>query len=56
MSVGKVVVPDLVDIHAHVYRHVTGKFGLDTDLFSLRAGQRIDVDGPLLPQPIPMAA
>jgi dihydroorotase len=24
--------------------------------FSLRAGQRIDVDSPLLPQPIPMAA
>ena len=24
--------------------------------FSLRAGRRIDLDGPLLPQPIPMAA
>ena len=28
-ATGKLVVPGLIDTHAHVYEHVTGKFGLD---------------------------
>ena len=26
---GKLVLPGLIDTHAHVYEHVTGKFGLN---------------------------
>ena len=45
MSVaGKVVVPGLIDTHAHVYRHVTGKFGLDADLVGVRSGVSTLVD------------
>jgi hypothetical protein len=33
-----------------------GARGHQARLFSLRAGRRVDVDSPLLPQPIPIAA
>ncbi len=28
---GGYVLPGLIDTHAHVYRHVTGRFGLEAD-------------------------
>ena len=41
---GKVVVPGLIDTHAHVYRYVTGKFGLDADMVGVRSGVSTLVD------------
>ena len=42
--------PGLIDTHAHVYRHVTGEFGLDADLCGVRSGVTTVVDqgGPSL--------
>ena len=31
--------PGLIDMHAHVFRHVTGRFGLDADLVGVRFGR-----------------
>ena len=28
---GKLVIPGLIDTHAHVFKYVTGRFGLDAD-------------------------
>jgi dihydroorotase len=38
----------MIDTHAHVYQHVTGKFGLDPDLVGVRSGVTtlIDQGGP----------
>lgn len=48
---GRLVVPGLIDMHAHVYEHVTGDFGLNPDLVGVRAGVTTVVDqggaGPL---------
>ena len=41
---GKLVVPGLIDTHAHVYEHVTGKFGLDPDHVGVRSGVTTLVD------------
>lgn len=41
---GKIVLPGMIDTHAHVYRHVTGKFGLDPDLVGVRSGVTTIVD------------
>jgi dihydroorotase len=41
---GKLVVPGLIDTHAHVYQHVTGKFGLNADLVGVRSGVSTIVD------------
>src|SRR3984885_5794856 len=35
---GKLVLPGLIDTHAHVYRYVTGRFGLDADLVGVHSG------------------
>jgi dihydroorotase len=45
---GQVVLPGMIDTHAHVYKHVTGKFGLDPDLVGVRSGVTtlIDQGGP----------
>ena len=43
-AAGKLVVPGLIDTHAHVYEHVTGKFGLDPDLVGVRSGVTTLVD------------
>ena len=33
---GKLVLPGLIDTHAHIYEHVTGTFGLNADLVGIR--------------------
>ena len=43
-ATGKLVVPGLIDTHAHVYEHVTGKFGLDPDLVGVGSGVTTLVD------------
>lgn len=45
---GKLVVPGMIDTHGHIYRHVTGKFGLEPDLVGVRSGVTtiIDQGGP----------
>jgi dihydroorotase len=41
---GRLVLPGLIDTHAHVYRHVTGRFGLDADLVGVQSGVTTVVD------------
>jgi dihydroorotase len=41
---GKLVLPGMIDTHAHVYQHVTGRFGLDPDLVGVRSGVTTVVD------------
>lgn len=41
---GKLVLPGMIDTHAHVYQHVTGKFGLNADLCGVRSGTTTLVD------------
>ncbi|SMF37249.1 dihydroorotase [Tistlia consotensis] len=41
---GQLVIPGMIDTHAHVYRHVTGRFGLDPDLVGVRSGVTTLVD------------
>jgi dihydroorotase len=41
---GKVVTAGLIDTHAHVYQHVTGKFGLAPDLVGVQSGVTTIVD------------
>jgi dihydroorotase len=45
---GKIVLPGLIDTHAHVFQHVTGRFGLDADLCGVHSGVTtlIDQGGP----------
>ena len=45
---GKLVIAGMIDTHAHVYRHVTGRFGLDADTVGVRSGviTLIDQGGP----------
>lgn len=38
------VLPGMIDTHAHVYQHVTGKFGLSADLVGVRSGVTTIVD------------
>ena len=47
---GGIVVPGMIDTHAHVYKHVTGKFGLDADMCGIRSGVTtlVDQGGPSL--------
>ena len=44
----RVVIPGMIDTHAHVYEHVTGKFGLSADLVGVQSGVTtlIDQGGP----------
>jgi dihydroorotase len=41
---GKLVLPGLIDTHAHVYEYVTGRFGLEADLCGVRSGVTTLVD------------
>jgi dihydroorotase len=47
---GALVLPGLIDTHAHVFRHVTGRFGLDADLVGVHSGvtSLVDQGGPSL--------
>ena len=46
--VGKLVIAGMIDTHAHVYEHVTGKFGLNADMVGVRSATTtvIDQGGP----------
>ena len=41
---GLLVVPGMIDTHAHVYEHVSGRFGLNPDLVGVRSGVTTVVD------------
>ena len=41
---GKLVIAGIIDTHAHVYQHVTGKFGLAPDLVGVQSGVTTIVD------------
>jgi len=41
---GRLVLPGLIDTHAHVYQHVTGRFGLNADLCGVESGVTTLVD------------
>jgi dihydroorotase len=41
---GRLVVPGLIDTHAHVYQHVTGAFGMNPDLVGIRSGVTTVID------------
>jgi dihydroorotase len=45
---GKLVLPGLVDTHAHVFQYVTGRFGLEADMCGVHSGVTtlIDQGGP----------
>jgi dihydroorotase len=45
---GKLVLPGLIDTHAHVYQYVTGWFGLNADMVGINSGVTalIDQGGP----------
>lgn len=47
---GLLVTPGLIDTHAHVYQHVTGRFGLNADHCGVRSGVTtlVDQGGPSL--------
>ncbi len=41
---GLLVLPGLIDTHAHVYQHVTGRFGLNADMCGVHSGVTALVD------------
>jgi dihydroorotase len=41
---GRLVVPGMIDTHAHVYQHVTGDFGMNPDEVGVRSGVTTLVD------------
>ena len=45
---GKLVIAGMIDTHAHIYEHVTGKFGLNADMVGVRSASTtlIDQGGP----------
>ncbi len=45
---GKLVLPGMIDTHAHVYRYVSGRFGLEADMVGVHSGVTtvIDQGGP----------
>lgn len=43
-AVGKLVLPGMIDTHAHVYRYVSGRFGLDADTVGVQSGVTTLVD------------
>jgi dihydroorotase len=45
---GKLVLPGLIDTHAHVFQYVTGRFGLEADMCGVHSGVTtlIDQGGP----------
>src|SRR4029453_3399463 len=40
----RLVVPGLIDTHAHVYQYVTGAFGMNPDLVGVRSGVTTVID------------
>jgi dihydroorotase len=45
---GRLVLPGMIDTHAHCYRYVSGRFGLDADMVGVQSGVTtiIDQGGP----------
>jgi dihydroorotase len=43
-AAGAYVLPGLIDLHAHVYEHVSGDFGLNPDLVGVHSGVNTVVD------------
>jgi dihydroorotase len=45
---GQLVIPGMIDSHAHVFQYVTGRFGMDADLCGVQSGVTtlIDQGGP----------
>jgi dihydroorotase len=41
---GRLVVPGMIDTHAHVYQYVTGAFGMNPDLVGIRSGVTTVID------------
>ena len=41
---GKLVLPGLIDTHAHVYQYVTGRFGMNPDMVGVESGVTTLVD------------
>jgi len=41
---GKLVLPGLIDTHAHVYQYVTGRFGLNADMCGVQSGVTTLID------------
>jgi dihydroorotase len=41
---GKLVLPGMIDTHAHIYRYVTGRFGLDADMVGVASGVTTLID------------
>ncbi len=41
---GRIVIPGMIDTHAHIYQHVTGKFGLNPDMVGVHSGVTTVVD------------
>ena len=41
---GQIVLPGLIDTHAHVYQYVTGRFGLEADMVGVHSGTTTLVD------------
>src|SRR3984957_155178 len=40
----KIVLPGLIDTHAHVYQYVTGRFGVNADMVGVQSGVTTLVD------------
>jgi dihydroorotase len=40
----KLVLPGMIDTHAHIYRYVTGRFGLDADMVGVHSGVTALID------------
>ena len=47
-ATGKLVIPGMIDTHANVFEHVSGRFGMNPDLVGVRSGVTtvIDQGGP----------
>src|SRR3954453_18881754 len=41
---GQIVLPGLIDTHAHVYQYVTGRFGMNADMVGVQSGVTTLVD------------
>jgi len=41
---GRLVLPGMIDTHAHVYKYVSGRFGLDADVVGVQSGVTTVVD------------
>src|SRR5947208_15278113 len=49
----QLVIPGMIDTHAHIYEHVTGDFGMNPDDVGVRSGVTAVVDqGAAAPLPI----